>query len=91
MPSWNDIPFFEPIGGSHIIMDIAPPQGCMDCGDWSWEMAVVNTGERVDLLTDKPLKTWSAKSECKKCGVVTIWQVYPDRTYPNASDDSFSE
>ena len=79
------------MGGGHIIMDVAPKEGCMSCGDWSWHFAVVNTGERCDLLTNKKLKTWSAKSECKKCGVTTIWNLNPDKAYLKSTDDPFAE
>jgi hypothetical protein len=91
MPSWNDIPYSEHMGGGHILMDIAPKDGCMQCGDWSWHPAVVNTGERYDLLTNKPIKGWSARSECKKCEVLTVWSLDPDKPYPRASDDPFAK
>jgi hypothetical protein len=91
MPSWNDIPHFENMGGGHIVMDVAPDNGCLNCGDWKWHMAVVNTTERQDLLTNKRIKTWCAKSECKKCGTTTIWNINPDKAYPKATDDPFAK
>ena len=54
-------------------------------------MAMVNTTERQDLLTNKRIKTWCAKSECKKCGVTTIWNLNPDKAYPKATDDPFTK
>ncbi len=79
------------MGGGHILMDIAPKDGCMQCGDWSWHLAVVNTMQRCDLLTNKPIKTWCARSECRKCGITTIWNIQPDQPYPKASDDPFTK
>lgn len=83
MPSWNDIPPFENLGGGHIVMDIAPHDGCIQCGHWDWLPAVVNTMDRQDLLTGKPLKTWSARSDCKKCDTQTLWTLNPDKPYPS--------
>jgi hypothetical protein len=74
------------MGGSHIIMDVAPKDGCMDCGDWCWHLAVVNTLDRCDLLTNKPISHWLARSECKKCGITTIWNIYPDKPYAPTND-----
>jgi hypothetical protein len=79
------------MGGGHIVMDVAPPEGCMSCGDWKWHLAVVNTSERCDLLTNKKIKSWSAKSECKKCGILTIWSLNPDKAYPKSTDDPFAK
>lgn len=79
------------MGGGHIIMDIAPPGGCMSCGDWKWHLAVVNTSERHDLLTNKKIKNWCAQSECRKCGIVTTWNLNPDRPYPKSTDDPFAK
>ena len=86
MPSWNDIPFFKDLGGEHLVLDIAPKEGCLDCGNWNWDYAIVNTSKRCDLLTNKPLKTWSAKSVCQKCGTTSLWSIYPDKPYPKTND-----
>jgi hypothetical protein len=91
MPSWNDIPYSSPLGHGIVLMDIAPDDGCMQCGHWKWALALVNTSLRCDLLTNKPIKTWSVKSECHKCGITTIWNCDPDRTYPRATDDPFAK
>ena len=91
MPAWNDIPDSEPLGGGYYMMDIAPEAGCLSCGEWSWEKAVVNTSKRCDLLTNRALHTWSVKSECRHCGIHTLWNVDPDKPYPKATDDPFSK
>lgn len=82
MASWNDIPPFENLGHGILRLDISPDDGCTSCGHWKWDYAVVNTAQRHDLLTDKPIKTWSVKSDCLKCGITTIWSLDPDLGYP---------
>lgn len=82
MAAWNDIPPFENLGHGVLRLDIAPEDGCLQCGHWKFDHAVVNTAQRHDLLTDRPIKTWSAKSDCIKCGTTTIWVVEPDKGYP---------
>jgi hypothetical protein len=82
MASWNDIPPFENLGHGILRLDMAPDDGCTSCGHWKWDYAVVNTTQRHDLLTDKPIKTWSVKSDCLKCGITTIWSADPDQGYP---------
>jgi hypothetical protein len=82
MASWNDIPPFENLGHGILRLDMAPDDGCTSCGHWKWDYAVVNTTQRHDLLTDKPIKTWSVKSDCLKCGITTIWSADPDEGYP---------
>lgn len=82
MASWNDIPPFENLGHGILRLDMAPEDGCTSCGHWKWDYAIVNTTQRHDLLTDKPIKTWSVKSDCLKCGITTIWSADPDEGYP---------
>lgn len=91
MPSYNDIPYSEPMGDGMIIMDIAPPDGCQQCGHWKWGMAIVNTNPRRDLFSNKKVPTWLAKSDCLKCKVTTVWHPYPDIPYPQTKDDSFTD
>lgn len=83
MAAWNDIPPFENMGYGMLRLDIAPEDGCLQCGHWKWLPAVVNSAQRHDLLTDKPVLTWSARSDCVKCGTTTIWVVEPDTPYPS--------
>ena len=87
----DQIPFFEDLGHGVIRMDIAPDDGCLSCGHWKWGYALVNTAKRHDLLTDKELKDYSAKSDCLKCGITTIWNPDPDIAYPLSNDDPFAK
>ncbi len=86
MPAWNDIPYCDPMGGGHYAMDIAPDFGCPNCGQWKWHVALVNSNERYDLLTNRKLATWSVKSECKVCHDLLIWHAHPDKPYPRTND-----
>jgi hypothetical protein len=91
MSQRDDIPYSNNLGHGMVSMDIAPDDGCTNCGHWEWAFAIVNTGVRCDLLTNKPIKYYLAKSDCLKCGITTVWNPLPDYPYPQTSDDSFSK
>lgn len=81
MAKWSEMPEGEDMGYGIVRMDIAPIEGCFQCGEGSWDLAMVNTSTRFDLLSNKTLKTWTARSECAKCGSTHIWIVAPDEPY----------
>lgn len=85
------IPYSEDLGNGLYLMDVAPKDGCMACGDWKWGYAMVDTNLRVDLLTDKPLDYWTARSDCVRCGVSSKWRMNPDRPFPESHDDPFAK
>ena len=65
-------------------MDIAPARGCLECGKCEWGFSLMDTNERFDLLTNKPLKFWNARSDCLSCGTEYRWKVDPDKPYPES-------
>jgi hypothetical protein len=87
----DDLPHMEDLGGGMYVMDIAPLDGCLFCGHWKWGFCLVNAGERVDLLTNRLLKNYSAKSDCMNCGMLTVWSVDPDKPYLPSSDEPFAK
>lgn len=87
----DHIPYSENLGHGMVLMDIAPDDGCLSCGHWKWSFAIVNTGKRHDLLTNEVVEGYSAKSDCLKCGMTTIWNPDPDTAYPLSHDDPFAK
>jgi hypothetical protein len=86
-----DLPYSENLGSGLVILDIAPVEGCMACGDWRWGFCLVDTNERVDLLTNKPLPFWTGRSDCLKCAITHKWRVEPDGAYAQSLDDPFAK
>ena len=86
-----EMPHFENLGEGILILDVAPDDGCMGCGHWMWGYALVDANLRVDLLTDKALPFWTAKSDCLKCGITHKWRLTPDKPYPQSHDDPFAK
>ena len=74
------------LGHGMYMMDVAPEDGCLQCGHWEWAFALTNTNLRVDLLTNERITNWTAKSECLHCGTTTVWNPNPDEAYPGIRD-----
>ena len=86
-----DLPHSENLGHGQFLMDIAPDEGCMSCGHWKWGFAMVDTNLKVDLLTNKGLPYWTARTDCLKCGITHKWRVTPDKPYQTSHDDPFAK
>lgn len=86
-----DLPHSENLGHGQFLMDVAPEEGCMSCGHWKWGFAMVDTNLKVDLLTNKGLPYWTARTDCLKCGITHKWRVIPDHPYQTSHDDPFAK
>lgn len=64
---------------SRLPMSIEPDRGCPACGCRKWGECLVDTSQRMDLFTDKPIAGWRGRSECRICGEILFWNIDPDR------------
>ena len=62
----------------HMIMDIEPDSGCPHCGCRKWTECLVDTSQREDLFTRKPVFGWMGRSDCLICGETLFWTIDPD-------------
>lgn len=85
------MPHSDDLGNGIFILDVAPKNGCIYCGNWMWGFAMVDTNQKVDLLTDKPLNIWTARSDCMRCHMTSRWNINPDEPLPESYDEPFAK
>lgn len=74
------------MGDGFVVMDIVPVFLCANCHSYRWDVALVNTADRYDLLTDEKLNLYSAVNKCLACNTDTMWTPCPDDPHPSTDD-----